>query len=961
MSKLYLRYKSQGPFGVIAAPGANVVCDGSGTLVYAPQLDTVGTIHIKQGIQVAAMREDALIASVCRLALSPDTKLLAAGYSDGSIRLWDTASRICTVTFNGHRAPVTALAFDALGTRLASGSNDTDIVLWDIVAETGMFRLRGHRDQITCLRFLSLNGLNHLISSSKDSLVKFWDLTAKHCVETLVTHRGEVWALDVHPLNELTLFTGAADGQIRVWNIDPVALAGKLDPLASSNPDAEQSTLSSAVTFMDVLERQSKERITTLLVHPSASHLAVQGTDRLVEIFKIKSDAELSKKLDKRKRKLKKKDTTDDSTADADVEIKITDRYTKHSVVRCTAKVASFSYSNASSSKTSGLLRIVCSLANNSIEAYEIQTDAKDSTAESTPRLVTTIDLAGHRSDIRSIALSSDDDLVMTGSNDLIKVWSTRSKQCLKSIPSGYILCSAFLPGNKHVVVGTKTGELQLFDLPSSTMLESIQAHSGPVWSLCVRADKLGIITGSQDKEVKFWDLRLKQDDEYSKLMSMHNIACCVMQVAKRATLVHTRTLKMSDDVLCVRQSPDGRLLAVALLDCTVKVFYYDTLKFSLSLYGHKLPVISMDISFDSTIIATASSDKSVKIWGLDFGDCHKSLHAHEDSVMACQFVWGTHYLFTASKDKTIKYWDADKFEQIMRLEGHQGEVWALAIAKYGNFVVSGSHDRSIRIWDKTDDQFTIEEERERELEERAEREAAALEAREDKPIGSGAPDADEDAANGNREVGAAGTKTVETLKAGEKIMEALAVWEKERGDFDKYESMRIKNPDVAPPPRSPFVIATGKPDMLPEEYVLHVVSQIRTSQLDEALLVLPFVLAVGLLKCVCFWIEKGWNSRLSTRILFYLIQTHHHELVSTRAIRTLLERIRRASRKQLRQERDRIGYNVAGIKFLQQEYENTHSSFFGAKEDKPVDPKSSSSNTKSSKQKRKRQIKVVS
>jgi U3 small nucleolar RNA-associated protein 12 len=45
----------------------------------------------------------------------------------------------------------------------------------------------------------------------------------------------------------------------------------------------------------------------------------------------------------------------------------------------------------------------------------------------------------------------------------------------------------------------------------------------------------------------------------------------------------------MSDDVLSVRSSPDGKLLAVSLLDSTVKVFYQDTLKFFLSLYGHKV------------------------------------------------------------------------------------------------------------------------------------------------------------------------------------------------------------------------------------------------------------------------------------------------------------------------------------------------------------------------------------
>ena len=45
----------------------------------------------------------------------------------------------------------------------------------------------------------------------------------------------------------------------------------------------------------------------------------------------------------------------------------------------------------------------------------------------------------------------------------------------------------------------------------------------------------------------------------------------------------------MTDDVLAVKYSPDGRFLAVALLDSTVKIFFSDTLKFFLSLYGHKV------------------------------------------------------------------------------------------------------------------------------------------------------------------------------------------------------------------------------------------------------------------------------------------------------------------------------------------------------------------------------------
>ena len=54
--------------------------------------------------------------------------------------------------------------------------------------------------------------------------------------------------------------------------------------------------------------------------------------------------------------------------------------------------------------------------------------------------------------------------------------------------------------------------------------------------------------------------------------------------------------------------------------------------QFFLSLYGHKLPVTSMDISSDNTLLITGSADKNVKIWGLDFGDCHKSIFAHDEA-----------------------------------------------------------------------------------------------------------------------------------------------------------------------------------------------------------------------------------------------------------------------------------------------------------------------------------------
>ena len=128
-------------------------------------------------------------------------------------------------------------------------------------------------------------------------------------------------------------------------------------------------------------------------------------------------------------------------------------------------------------------------------------------------------------------------------------------------------------------MVGTKSGELLLYDLSSSSLLETLPAHTGPLWSLHVRPDGRGLVTGSADKDIKFWDFEVR------------SIPAEVEggQETRVLTLAHTKTLKMTDDVLCVKYSPDGKLLAVSLLDSTVKVFFADTLKFFLSLYGHKV------------------------------------------------------------------------------------------------------------------------------------------------------------------------------------------------------------------------------------------------------------------------------------------------------------------------------------------------------------------------------------
>ncbi|KAL2554389.1 transducin family protein/WD-40 repeat family protein [Forsythia ovata] len=358
----------------------------------------------------------------------------------------------------------------------------------------------------------------------------------------------------------------------------------------------------------------------------------------------------------------------------------------------------------------------------------------------------------------------------------------------------------------------------------------------------------------------------------------------------------------MNDDVLVVAVCPEVKYIAVALLDCTVKVFFMDSLKFFLSLYGHKLPVLCMDISSDGDLIVTGSADKNLKIWGLDFGDCHKSLFAHADSVMAVKFVRNTHYMFSVGKDRLVKYWDADKFELLLTLEGHHSEVWCLAVSNRGDYLVTGSHDRSIRRWDRTEEPFFIEEEKEKRLEEMFE--------------------SDIDNAFENRyvpkeelpEEGAvslAGKKTQETLNATDSIIEALDMAEDELKRIAVYEEEK-SNGKVAD--FRPNILMLG---LSPSDYVLRAVSNVHTNDLEQTLLALPFSDALKILSYLKDWASLPVKVELVCRVATVLLQIHHNQLVSTVAARPVLTLLKDILHARVKECKYTLGFNLVAMDHL--------------------------------------------
>jgi U3 small nucleolar RNA-associated protein 12 len=813
--------------------------------------------------------------------------------------------------------------------RLASGAKDKDVIIWDMVAEVGLFKLRGHKDQITGLEFLqpdvffepdgevpgqtaptatnSGTSDGFLITTGKDSLIKLWDVASQHCIETHVAQtNGECWALCISP-DGSGCITAGNDGEIKVWSVD---VAGLYDFTQQLNGYLERQFLKNR----GVLHRQGKDKTIEIRFHPVHDYFCVHGSEKAVEVWRIRSENEVRKTLArKRKRRREKlaavsgvtaqKDTIDENDevgekAEDLSSADISDVFVPYVIVRTSGRVASTDWIIGKSSKQ---LELLISTTNNQLELYKLSTKehVMPGKSDELPDYTRTftVDQPGHRADIRALALSSDDKMLVSASNGGLKIWNIRTRSCIRTFECGYALCCAFLPGDKIVVVGTKSGELELFDVASAAVLDTVRAHEGAIWTLQVHPDGRSVVSGSADKSAKFWNFEVVQEEIPG-----------TKRTSPRLKLVQARTLKVSDDILSLKFSPDSRLLAVALLDNTVKVFFNDSLKLFLNLYGHKLPVLNMDISFDNKLIVTCSADKNVRLWGLDFGDCHKAFFAHQDSILQVAFVphnqdGNGHHFFSSSKDRMIKYWDGDKFEQIQRLDGHHGEIWALAVSRTGDFVVSASHDKSIRVWEQTDEQIFLEEEKEKELEELYESTLATSLEREPAEDGE------------NNEVVAAGKPTVETLMVGEKIMEALEIGIADHEIMQEWAAAKVTQPKLAVPPRNPLFLALG--GISAATHVLNVLQRIKAAALQDALLVLPFSAVPMLFTFLSLFASRSMNIPLTCRILFFMLKTHHRQIVASKTMRLMLDGIRSNLRQALKRQKDEMGYNVAALRVI--------------------------------------------
>ena len=705
MVKTYLSYILRDSLGQITNSKAFAISKDFKT-VYTSFNDYVMGFDIKSGQEIFKFR-DQNIKVTYLLTLS---NTLIIGYDNGSLYILSELNNNLGNNIKIskekrsfiHQKGISCINHNNSETRLVLGSVDKLISVVDIISNLIVYKLSGHKEKINDVRFYK-NDEQFILSISDDFCFKIWDTNIQKCIYTYSDTANKLTSFI--NIDKVILF-GTFSKEINIYELN-------LESYLKSDIELKLKEEKDILINKGIINKQSNNK--TLSFYGNNDVFIVLSNDSSIEMFKILNKKEIKAKLVKffmNKKKINfieaqsemmkiykegKYDYKFKYKSIFKFEEKIKNNKSKNSKIFSIFLLDNFKFGYITNQNSIEIYKYYSNLLIENI--YSINKDSKkieildQENDELSVKKVYSIgnNLGGHHTQVYLVKYSLSNQEFYSVSNDEIKLWGGKNlNKALKTQAIKNITGIAFEPDKELLLVSTKKGSLYLLNMNSLEIIKTFEKiHTeqiSEIIALPYKEEKHIIVTCSYDKTIKFWNLIMEDNEINLELENEMNVL---------------------DAVVCSKVTPDLKFFSYALLDNTIKIYDFDTMKFHLNLYGHKMPVTHYDISSDGLLIVSGGLDKSIKIWGMDFGDCHKTLPAHNDIITCLQFIKDTHFFISCSKDCSIKYYDADTFDFILLLTKDllcNQFLW-LDINSEGTQIIASSNDNSIKVFKITEEQ----------------------------------------------------------------------------------------------------------------------------------------------------------------------------------------------------------------------------------------------------------------
>ena len=214
------------------------------------------------------------------------------------------------------------------------------------------------------------------------------------------------------------------------------------------------------------------------------------------------------------------------------------------------------------------------------------------------------------------------------------------------------------------ILTGSKDNECRLWHYnPNAAIFNKIKCvavFKGHTMNIsCVNfSPKKGyqFVSSSEDNTIKVWNVKQLMHQIEEKDPS-EDIEIEVINQAQMTVMAHQKTVNV------VKFSPNGKIIASASQDKTIKIWSAKELKLLQTLKGHISGIWDLDFSKEEKQLISCSGDKLVKIWDIstEKASCISTFQGHNDQIIKCLWLNAGLQIATASVDGVVKLWNVKK------------------------------------------------------------------------------------------------------------------------------------------------------------------------------------------------------------------------------------------------------------------------------------------------------------